>query len=262
MLLAVDVGNSHIVLGVYQGETLAHHWRLPTRRDSTVDETAALLQSLLDRHGVSPGALTAAAVSSVVPPLTAVWRDLCGRYLGLDPLLVTNATDTGLRLAVDHPAEVGADRIVNGVAAVRRYGAPVIVVDLGTATTVDAIAAGPIYLGGAIAPGVGVAAEALFQQAAQLFRVPLAAPPRAIGVNTIQSVQSGIVYGAAGQIDALVERVGAEMDGRPPVVATGGLAALVAPHSRTIDTVDALLTLDGLRWIVDRVACREDLTGG
>jgi type III pantothenate kinase len=263
LLLAVDVGNTHIVLGLYAGAQLRHDWRLPTRRDATADETAMLLHALLARHGIPDSDLTEAVISSVVPPLTPVWHEVCTRYLEVAPLVVDADTDTGLRLDVDQPREVGADRIVNAVAAVARFGAPVIVVDLGTATTVDAVVpggdGGPVYVGGAIAPGVGIAAEALFRQAARLFRVELAPPPAAIGRNTVHGMQSGIIFGSAGQVDALVERVRAELPGVPaaaavPVVATGGLAPLIASHSRTIAAVEPLLTLEGLRCIAARAA--------
>jgi type III pantothenate kinase len=248
-MLAVDVGNTNVVLGLYRGDQLLYFWRISTRRDATVDETAVVLRELFDHHGIPLAGVDAVVISSVVPPLTPVWQQLSRQYLGVEPLVVTADTDTGLRLDVDNPRELGADRIVNAVAAWRKYGAPVIVVDFGTATTVDAIGDGGVYLGGAIAPGIGISAEALFRVAAQLYRVEILRPPRAIGRNTVHGMQSGIVFGFAGQVDALVERVRDEMGARARVVATGGLADLVASESHTIEVVDPLLTLEGLRWI-------------
>lgn len=258
-MLAVDIGNSNVVLGFYRGDRLLHFWRISTRREATADETAMLLRELFQHHGIPLAAVEAVIISSVVPPLTPVWQQLCRRYLGVEPLVVTSETDTGLRLDVDSPRELGADRIVNAVGAWRKYGAPAIVVDFGTATTVDAVAAGGVYLGGAIAPGIGISAEALFRHAAQLYRVEIDRPPRAIGRNTIHGMQSGIVFGFAGQVDALVERVRAEMGGEARVIATGGLAELVAAESRTIEVVDPLLTLEGLRWIYERQAAERTL---
>jgi type III pantothenate kinase len=255
LLLAVDIGNTHIKIGVYEGGTLRHHWRLNTRRDATADETALLLQGLLDQHEIMRRQLTRAVVASVVPSLTPVWQDLCRRYLASEPLLVTaeTAMAAGLAFDVDRPSEVGADRIVNALAALEGFGAPVLVVDLGTATKVEAVGPGGVYLGGPIAPGVVTSADALVQRAARLFRVELVAPPRVIGRNTVEAMQAGIVFGSVGLVDALVERVRAELGGRPPVVATGGLAALIAPWSRAIDAVDPLLTLAGLRLMAQRV---------
>ncbi len=266
MLLAVDIGNTHVKLGVYDGEDLRHSWRLNTRRDATADETALLLQGLLGARALPPARLDSAVLASVVPSLTPVWQDLCRRYLDTDPLVVSagTASAAGLTFDVDRPSEVGADRIVNAVAALHRFGAPVVVVDLGTATKLEAVGPGGVYLGGPIAPGIVTAADALVERAARLFRVELAAPARTIGRNTVEAMQAGIVYGSAGLVDALIDRVRAELGGLPPVVATGGLAALVAPHSRTIDAdkVDPLLTLEGLRRIAACALPRHNLPAG
>ncbi len=263
LLLAVDIGNTHVKIGVYDGESLRYSWRLNTRRDATADETALLLQGLLNARQVPAAHLRTAVIASVVPSLTPVWQDLCRRYLGTDALVVTagTASAAGLTFDVDRPSEVGADRIVNAVAALHRFGAPVVVVDLGTATKLEAIGPGGVYLGGPIAPGVVTSADALVERAARLFRVELAAPARTIGRNTVEAMQAGIVYGSVGLVDALVERVRAELGGNPPVVATGGLAALIAPHSRTVDAdkVDPMLTLEGLRRIAACTLPRHNL---
>ena len=246
-MLAVDVGNSSTVVGVFDGERLIRSWRLTTVRDATADEVAALLGQLLSQRGLGQGMLHGAAVAAVVPPLRAVWEEVAACHLGCPPLVVSADLDFGLRLEVERPAEVGADRIADGLAAWKLYGAPTIVVDCGTATTVDAIAAGGRYLGGAIAPGIGVAAEALFERAALLYRVELRQPAGALGVSTVSQLQSGIVYGCAGQIDSLVERIRLEMGGADRVVATGGFCQLIAPVCHTVTLVDPLLTLHGLR---------------
>jgi type III pantothenate kinase len=253
VILAVDVGNTNTVLGLYRRQRLLHFWRLPTRRDATADEAAVLLRELCGHHGLALGSIGALAVASVVPPLTGVWQEVGETYLRVEPLVVGWQTDTGLDLRVDNPREVGADRIVNAVAAWRKYGVPAVVVDFGTATTVDAVGEGGVYLGGAIAPGIGISADALFRAAAQLYRVELARPDRALGRTTAEQMRAGIVIGGAGQVDALVDRVRAEMGGRAAVVATGGLAGLLAGESRTIERVDPFLTLDGLRLIHARL---------
>jgi type III pantothenate kinase len=248
VLLAVDVGNPSTVLGVFQGERFVHGWRLTTQRHATADELAACLGQLAAHRGLGLGSLDGMALASVVPPLRAAWSEVAERYLGCQALVVGPDLPLGLELAVERPQEVGADRIADGLAAWRLYGAPVVVVDLGTATTVDAIAAGGRYLGGVIAPGVGISAEALFQRAALLYRVELAVPARALGTNTVTQMQAGIAFGFAGQVDALVERIRAEMGGAERVVATGGYAGWLAPLCRTVTDVDPLLTLRGL-WL-------------
>ncbi|MBX6350310.1 MAG: type III pantothenate kinase [Clostridia bacterium] len=256
-ILAVDVGNTHTVVGVFEDERLVRHFRFATVASRTADEHAALLYALAEAAG-DEGALALAGlagvvVSSVVPPLTQAWQEYGRRYLGLEAAVVTAGSDLGVPLRVDRPNEVGADRIVNALAALERYGAPVIVVDLGTATTFDAIASDGAFVGGAIAPGIAVATEALFARTAQLPRVELVRPPAAIGRNTVHNIQSGIVYGFAGQIDGVVRRIARELGGSPRVVATGGLAELVAAEAETIDTVDPYLTLEGLRIAYHRM---------
>lgn len=252
LLLTVDVGNTHTVLAVFTQRRLLHAWRLSSAREATADELAMTLRGLLDQRGFGLPDLDGLALASVVPPLGESWRQMAAAYLSCRLVSIGSGVETGLRLEVDHPEEVGADRIADGVAAWHLYGAPVVVVDCGTATKIEAIASGGRYVGGVIAPGIAISAEALFQSAALLHRVPLEAPARVLGKNTAAQVQAGIVFGFAGQIDALVDRVRAEMGGAGRVVATGGLSGLVAPASRTITDVDPALTLHGLRLIYER----------
>lgn len=251
VLLAVDVGNSHTALAVFRGEELVHSWRLPSSCEATADALAVGLRSLLDHRGLTLSSIDGLALASVVPPLKDAWLGLATGYLAGRVLAVGPGVETGLVLEVDHPAEMGADRIADCVAAWRLYGAPVIVVDCGTATKIEAIAPGGRYVGGVIAPGIAISSQALFSRAALLYRVDLIAPARALGKNTAEQVQAGVVFGFAGQIDALVERVRVEMGGATRVVATGGLSGLVAPASRTITDVDPTLTLQGLRLIYE-----------
>lgn len=251
MILAVDIGNSNIVIGVYRGDHLIRHWRLSTRQHATADEYGILLTTLFASSGLESVQVRGVALASVVPPLVGAWQQMLQEQFGIEPLLITNETTSALRIMYDNPAEVGADRIVNAIAGIRLYGAPLIVVDFGTATTFDAIDASGSYLGGAIAPGIGISTEALFARAAKLPRVELVRPPRAIGRNPASSMQSGIIFGFAGQVDALVRRFWAELGGRTTVVATGGLADLIAAETETVDRVDPLLTLEGLRIIYE-----------
>ncbi len=246
MILAMDIGNTNIVVGVFQGTRLEACWRLSTTQPRTADELGIVLHELFDYQHMDPHQVGAAVVASVVPPLTPTVEQMLEKYFDIRPLVVGPGMRTGIDIRYDHPREVGADRIVNAVAAFEHYGGPCIVVDFGTATTFDAIAPDGGYLGGAIAPGIGISTEALFQRAAKLPRVELVRPPRAIGKNTVASMQAGIVIGFAGQVDELVRRISAELGGRPTVVATGGLASLIAGETTTIDHVDELLTLKGL----------------
>lgn len=251
MLLVVDVGNTHITLGAYRDSELACIVRMATRRDRTADEYALLVRDLLRARGVSAARVKAVAICSVVPPLMGTLEEAFRAHMGLVPFVINGDTPTGLRTRYDDPRTIGADRIVDAVAAWRMYGAPVITVDLGTASTLNAVSAGGVFLGGAIAPGIGTATEALFRAAAKLPRIDLVKPKGGvIGKNTVASMQAGILYGYAGGIDALVERMRAEM-GEPDarVVATGGFAELIAAESATIDTVNPHLTLDGCRLI-------------
>lgn len=252
LLLALDVGNTNIVAGVYADARLIRYWRLPTRHDLTADHLAAQLHSLLALQGLSLGAISGMAAACVVPPLVPVLEGLAQQYLRVEPLLVGARTDTGIAIRYSRPHEVGADRIVNAAAAFSRYGGPAVVVDFGTATTVDALTAHGEYLGGAIAPGIGISVAALFREAAMLPRIDLLRPARAIGTDTVSSMQAGIVFGFAAQVDGLVERIIRELGSPAQVIATGGLAHLIASECRTITAVDPLLTLDGLQIIFSR----------
>lgn len=251
-MLAVDVGNTNIVAGVFREADLLACWRLATEQPRTGDELGMQLLLLFGHAGLEAGQVTTAIIASVVPPLTPVVEEALRRYFGVSPAVVGPGLRTGMDIRYDHPHEVGADRIVNAVAAYERYGGPCIVVDFGTATTFDAIAADGAYLGGAIAPGIGISTEALFRKAAKLPRVDLVRPSRVIGKNTVAGMQAGIVIGFAGQVDELVRRISRELGGNPVVVATGGLAPLIASETSTIQHVDPLLTLEGLRIIHER----------
>jgi type III pantothenate kinase len=252
MLLAVDLGNSNIVLGAFEGKNLAAQVRVHTDRERTTDEYGLLFLDLLRLHGLKVGAFTGFVLASVVPTLTEVLADVSRRNFHLEPLVIGPKTDFGLTIHYNPPGDVGVDRLVNAVAARAKYGAPVIVVDFGTATKLEAIGEGGDYLGGSIAPGVGISRDALFQAAPHLYRVPLVAPPRAIGTSTVEAIQSGILFGFAGQVDALVNRIRHEIGAPAPVIATGGLASVIAPESSTIQLVDPTLTLEGLRWLWER----------
>ena len=252
MLLAVDVGNTNIVLGVYEGKTLKVSWRISTNPLQTGDEYGVILKNLFAQAGVDDGDLTGMIISSVVPPLMFSLEEMATRYLHIEPLVVGPGMKTGLNISVENPREVGADRIVNAVAGIELYGAPMIIVDFGTATTFDAISERGDYLGGAIAPGISISTEALFRRAAKLPRVELTVPKRVIGRDTITSMQSGIIYGFVGQVDGIVRRMIPEFPALPKVIATGGLAALIAKESETLEIVNPLLTLEGLRIIYDR----------
>jgi len=251
MLLAVDIGNTNITLGLFEGPLLQATWRLATDVERTPDEYGVMLLSMLHQAGVDTSAVEAAVMCSSVPPLVAAVQELSERYFGVKPLVVDVGVRTGIRILYENPREVGPDRVVDAVAAYRLYGGPVIVVDFGTATVFDAVSAEGDYLGGAIAPGVGIAAEALFQRAARLPRIELVPPPRAIGRTTVQSMQSGIIFGYVGLIEGIVARFRSELGQSARVIATGGLAPIVAPHSPCVDRVDLDLTLHGLRMIYD-----------
>ena len=252
MLLAIDVGNTNIVLGLYDGTRLVHDFRVESAKDKTVDEYHVLLASLLGIAGVGRADVTSSIVSSVVPSLTETLVEAVDRAFDRETLVVGPGIKTGMPILYENPREVGADRIVNAVAAFERVKGACVVVDFGTATTFDCISPKGEYMGGAIAPGIQISANALFARAAKLPRTEIARPPRAIGRNTIHSMQAGIVFGYVGLVDGLVERIREEMGLRASVLATGGLAGLIAPESRTIEDVDDFLTLDGLRILHDR----------
>lgn len=254
MILVIDVGNTNIVLGVYQQETLQHFWRLSTNRQATADEYGVMIHNLFSLAGLSVKDIDGVIISSVVPPIMSTMELLCETYLYKTPLIVGPGVKTGLNIRYENPREVGADRIVNAVAAIEQYGGemPLVVVDFGTATTFDVIDVKGNYLGGAIVPGIGISTEALYQRAAKLPRIELTKPKSVIGRNTVHSMQAGIIFGYAGQVDGIVDRISQELGTQPKVVATGGLADLIASESRTIDTTNPLLTLEGLRLIYNR----------
>jgi len=252
MLLAVDIGNTHTVFGLFEGERLRTDWRAETRVERTEDEHAALLRGLCELEGVGLRDVTAAIISSVVPPATGPVERFFARYLRLTPLVVGPGIKTGMPILYDNPREVGADRIVNGVAAYARWPQGAVVVDFGTATTFDVVTARGEYAGGVIAPGLMVSADALFRATAKLPRVEIVRPKSVVGKNTVASIQAGLVFGYAGLVDAIVNRIRAEVDFDPRVVATGGLGALLARESSTIQDCDELLTLRGLQIIHER----------
>ena len=249
MLLAVDIGNTDITLGVFEGEELHATWHMATGIHRMADEYAALLLNLLRHQGLDASDIKAIALCSVVPPLISTFDELFQRYFHLSPLVVGAGVKTGVRIRMDNPREVGADRIVNAAAAHHLYGGPVIITDLGTATTFDTVSKEGDYLGGAIAPGIMTAAEVLFTRAAMLPRVELTRPKHAIGTSTIAAMQSGIIFGYVGLVEGMVSRFQKELGGKAKVVATGGYAELIAKETAVIDMVNPNLTLIGLRLI-------------
>lgn len=254
MILVIDIGNTNIVLGVYEGDKLLHNWRLSTSRQSTTDEYGVMIYNLFTMTKLSVKDIEGVILSSVVPPIMHTMEMLCKKYLNKAPLIVGPGVKTGLNIRIENPREVGADRIVNAVAAIELYGGlkPLVVVDFGTATTFDVIDVKGNYIGGAIVPGIGISTEALYQRAAKLPRIELTKPKSVIGRNTVHSMQAGIIFGYAGQVDGIVDRITNELGAEPTVIATGGMAELIASESRTIDTTNPLLTLEGLRLIYNR----------
>jgi type III pantothenate kinase len=258
MLLTLDIGNTNTVLGLYRQDSdeLLAHWRISTLRSQTADEYGVLFLNLFAMRKVDASEVSSIIISSVVPPLESTLRQVCERYFNLKPMFVEPGIKTGMPILVDNPTELGADRLVNGVAAFARYGGPCIVVDFGTATTFDLISAKGEYLGGVIAPGLAISAEALFSRAARLSRVDVKKPAKVVGTNTVAHIQSGLYYGYIGLVDGILERMLNEIRNpdspAPKVIATGGLARLVVDDSRFIQTIDDMLTLDGLRLIYER----------
>ncbi|MGA2821538.1 MAG: type III pantothenate kinase [Anaerolineales bacterium] len=251
MLLCIDIGNTNITLGLYQGEQPGPRWRLATNHERMPDEFGLDVQGLLTYAGISCKEVTGAAIASVVPPLTGRWVEVCQRILQCEPLVVDAGVHTGVKVRYDDPHAVGADRVVDAAAAFRLYGGPACIVDFGTATTFDAVSASGDYLGGALAPGIGIAADALFQRTAKLPRVEIARPPSAIGRNTVHSLQSGLLFGYVGLVEGLVARFRAELGESTRVIGTGGLVELIASETQVIQIVAPWLTLDGLRMIYD-----------
>lgn len=249
MLLVIEVGNTNTGLGVYEGRRLLVSWRLTSRREQTADEYGVFIQSLLGTRGIAATQITGVAISNVVPTVQQTLEWMCEAYFGMHPFTVQPGVNVSIPLRVDHPTEVGTDRVCNVVAGVALYGKPLIVVDFGTATNFDVVNARGEFVGGAIAPGLVIATEALISKAARLYRVELVRPKEAIGRNTVTNIQSGVVYGYAGLVDGLVERMRQELDGDVKVVATGGLAAQMREVARSIQEVNANLRLEGLRMI-------------
>lgn len=252
VIFVFDVGNTNIVLGVYDNDELKHHWRIETNRNRTEDEFGMIVKQLFDHAKLSFSEINGIIISSVVPPIMFALERMCNKYFHVKPLVVGPGIKTGLNIKYENPREVGADRIVNAVAAIHEYGSPLIIVDFGTATTYCYINEHHQYMGGAIAPGIGISTEALYSRAAKLPRIEIARPDNIIGKNTVSAMQAGILYGYVGQVEGIVQRMKAQSPVTPKVIATGGLATLIAEESKVIDVVDPYLTLKGLKLIYKR----------
>lgn len=252
MILVFDVGNTNIVLGVYNEGELTHHWRVSTDKSRTIDEYAVVIKSLFDFSKLTFNDIKAIVMSSVVPPVMPTLEALARKYFGVEPLVIGPGVKTGMPIIYDNPREVGADRIVNAVAAYHKYSGPLVIVDFGTATTFCAVSKRGEYLGGAIAPGIGISTEALFQRASKLPRIEIVRPKSVIAKNTVAGMQSGIYYGFIGQVDGIVRRMRQDLGEETKVIATGGLAELISAESQEIDTVDPFLTLEGLLLIYEK----------
>ena len=251
MLLCIDLGNTNTTFGLYEGDDLRYHWRIKTDHHKMPDEYGILLLNLMAHTGRQPQDVTGICMCSVVPPLIGILDECCRVYFGRSPLMVDAGVETGVKIRYDNPSEVGADRVVDAAAVYRLYGGPACVVDFGTATTFDAISRVGDYLGGAIAPGIGISAEALFSRAAKLPRIDLVCPPHAIGSNTVHSMQSGMVFGYVGLVEGMVARFRQELGDDMRVVGTGGLVEVIARETDVIQEIDPWLTLRGLRLVWD-----------
>ncbi|RRN68274.1 type III pantothenate kinase [Peribacillus simplex] len=252
MIFVLDVGNTNTVLGVYDEDILKYHWRIETSRHKTEDEYGMVIKSLLQHEGLSFDQFDGIIISSVVPPIMFALERMCKKYFGIKPLIVGPGIKTGLNIKYENPREVGADRIVNAVAGIQEYGSPLIIVDFGTATTYCYINEDKQYMGGAIAPGINISTEALYSKAAKLPRIEISRPEGIIGKNTVSAMQAGILFGYVGQVEGIVNRIKAQSNLEPTVIATGGLATLIANESTVIDVVESFLTLKGLQLIYKR----------
>ncbi|WP_203364409.1 type III pantothenate kinase [Bacillus sp. REN10] len=252
MIFVLDVGNTNTVLGVYENDVLKYHWRIETNRNKTEDEYGMIIKNLFEHEGLAFSQIDGMIISSVVPPIMFSLEKMCQKYFNIKPLIVGPGIKTGLNIKYENPREVGADRIVNAVAGIHEYGSPLIIVDFGTATTYCYIDEGGHYMGGAIAPGINISTEALYSRAAKLPRIEIVRPDHIVGKNTVAAMQAGILFGYVGQVDGIVNRMKAQSKKTPTVIATGGLAPLIAEEATTIDVVDPFLTLKGLCLIYKR----------